>query len=601
MASISVLPFYQQLRKEQEKNLRFALHTRALTIKEFLSRAKDVTVQIASRTQARKVLEDYNQGRISNEVAVQDTTRILLDALNESQDVAGISRISQDNKLLAQLGLPIPTEFRPQLPMNSTDAVVSVPIQSAGEFYLVVTKPILNSAGKQAGADVVLFKASGLQNIVQDKISLDKTSEVILGAVNKDEVQLFFSPRNSHYQSSPSILKAISQAASGKSDLLRDSESLFKSKIVVFEPLANDNWGFVIQIESEELYASVHQQLVIIGIMIVLLSGLATAGMVLLLHPLSGQVLIQTDELKRQVQEKTAAIEQLKQTQAQLIQTEKLSSLGQLVAGVAHEINNPVNFIYGNLEHAEEYSQNLLELIELYQNPNSNSAKDIEEYIEEIDLEFLKVDLPKLIDSMQEGANRIRDIVLSLKNFSRAEEVGMKLTDLHEGLESTLLILQHRLKARPDQPEIQVIKRYGELPQVECHINQLNQVFMNLLANAIDALESNKQRHSSEECQANSNLIVIHTELSESNWVAIHIADNGAGMTQAVRNKLFEPFFTTKPVGKGTGLGLSVSYQIIVEHHGGKLWCDSTPGQGTEFTIQIPIRQEIVKGFSQVS
>ena len=600
VASMSVFPLYHQLRKEKEKNLRSTLHAKALTINEFLSRAKDVTVQIASRTQARKMLLDYNQRRISSKVAVQNITKFLTDALNQSQDVVGISRISQDNELLVQVGLPIPSQFKPQLPLKSKDATVSAPIKLNEKSYLIVTKPILNSTGKQAGADIVLFKASGLQHIVQNNFGLGQTSEVILGTVKQDQVQLFFSPRNSKKKSKARILKAaISQAAND--GLLYEYESLLKSKIVVFESLLNNKWILAIKIDGQDLYASVHKQLLIIGIMIFLLSGLGSSVMALLLRPLSGKVLIHTDELEQQVQEKTAAIKELKHTQTQLIQTEKMSGLGQLVAGVAHEINNPVNFIYGNLKHAHEYVKNLLTLVELYQNTDTNSNTDIEEYIEEIELEFLKVDLPKLIYSMEEGANRIHNIVLSLKNFSRTDEAGMKLVDLHKGIESTLLILQHRLKGKPDKPTIQVIKKYGELPQVECHVNQINQVFMNLLANAIDALESYNQQHSPNEYKGDSSRITIHTELLESQQVAIRIADNGTGMTQTIRHRLFEPFFTTKPVGKGTGLGLSISYQIIVEQHSGKLWCDSTPEQGTEFTIQIPIQQGIVKPSSNIN
>ena len=479
VATMSVFPLYYQLRKGEEKNLRSTLHAKALTINEFLSTAKDVTVQIASRTQARKMLLDYNQGKISSKVAVRNITKFLTDALNQSQDVAGISRITQDNELLVQIGLPIPSEFKPQLPLESKDAIVSAPIQLGGKSYLVVTKPILNSAGKQAGADIVLFKASVLQKIVQNNVALGKTSKVILGTVNQDQVQLFFSLRNSNNQSYARILRAaISQAASGKNGLLYGEESLLKSKIIVFESLLNNEWGLAIKIDGQELYASVHKQLVIIGIMIILLSGLGSSGIALLLRPLSGKVLIHTDELEQQLEEKTAAIEELKQTQTQLIQTEKMSGLGQLVAGMAHEINNPVNFIYANLKYADEYIQNLLGLVELYQNTDTNSDTDIEEYIEEIELEFLKVDLPKLVYSMGEGATRIRNIVLSLKNFSRTDEAGMKFVDLHKGIESTLLILQHRLKGKPDKPQIQVIKKYGDLPEVECHVNQINQVFM---------------------------------------------------------------------------------------------------------------------------
>ncbi len=583
VASISILPFYQQLRQQEEKNLRFSLHTRGLAIKEFLFRAKDVAEQIASRTQARKMLLDYNQGKISRKVATQNITRLLLSALNQSQDIAGITRIAQNNEIIVQLGLPIPSQFQPQLPINSKNAVVSAPIQLEMQSYLVVTKAIFNSAGKEVGADIILFKTSRLENIVQNNLEMGTTREIILGTIKQGKVELFFSSSNLNSQSSTKIFQGMSKAISGNNGLLIASESPLKSNIVAFESLPN-NWGLVKKINSQELYASIHQQLIIILITTVFLSGLGTGVMVILLRPLSGKVLVHANELEQQVQEKIAAIEELKKTQAQLIQTEKMSGLGQLVAGVAHEINNPVSFIYGNIQSAEEYMQNLMELIELYQNTDENSATDIEEYIEDIEFEFLKADIPKLLTSMTEGAIRIRDIVLSLKNFSRTDEAGMKLIDIHQGIESTLLILQHRLKAQSNRPEIQITKKYENLPQVECNANQLNQAFMNIITNAIDALESQNQQHSPN--------IIIHTELLKDNWVAIHISDNGMGINQAVQSRLFDPFFTTKPIGQGTGLGLSTSYQIIVEQHHGKLWCDSTLGNGTKFTIQIPIKLE---------
>lgn len=283
------------------------------------------------------------------------------------------------------------------------------------------------------------------------------------------------------------------------------------------------------------------------------------------------------------------ALHKLQQTQTQLIQTEKISSLGQLVAGVAHEINNPINFIYGNIGYAHKYSQDLLELIQLYQQHYTAPVPEIEAKVEDIELDFLMEDLTKLLSSMKVGVDRIREIVLSLRNFSRLDEAEMKSVDIHEGIDSTLMILQHRVKAKPDRPEIQVIKEYGDLPLVECLAGQMNQVFMNLLANAIDILEEAGQKSIIQ-----SPMIRIRTEKINSTAIAITIADNGPGMTEQVRQKLFDPFFTTKPVGKGTGLGLSISYQIVVEKHGGQLKCDSTPGKGTEFAIEIPIRQKLV-------
>ncbi|WP_017715958.1 CBS domain-containing protein [Kamptonema formosum] len=339
-------------------------------------------------------------------------------------------------------------------------------------------------------------------------------------------------------------------------------------------------------------------------------------------------------QLRQQTQHLAQTLRELQQTQAQLVQAEKMSSLGQLVAGIAHEINNPVNFIYGNLSYASEYIQDLLRLLNLYRKTYPDPTPEIQEETEAVELDFLTVDLPKLLDSMKLGAERIRQIVLSLRNFSRLDEADKKRVDIHSGIDSTLLILHHRLKAKSAHPAIEIIKEYSILPPVDCYAGTLNQVFMNILSNAIDALEtacfrcqpSDDETLSPVGCQMpgnegvrnhlsdtlaksrNCNLasgahpescylkpaIRIRTELIDSNWVAVRIADNGPGMPEEVRKHLFEPFFTTKPVGKGTGLGLSISYQIVVDKHRGRLECVSEPGQGTEFIIHIPIRQQKV-------
>lgn len=299
----------------------------------------------------------------------------------------------------------------------------------------------------------------------------------------------------------------------------------------------------------------------------------------------------QNQELEKRVQERTAelshALFDLQQAQIQLIQSEKLSSLGQLVAGVAHEINNPVSFILGNLVHASEYLDDLLEHLQIYQESYPNPLSKITEHAEEIELDYLVEDLPQLINSMKVGIDRIGNMSISLRNFSRTDALTKVDIDVHEGLDSTLLILRHRLKAKGNRPEIQVIKEYSNLPSVPCFPGQLNQVFMNLIANAIDALEEETPHSLS--ATGKTPTIKICTTLTEHQTVQIRIIDNGPGMSADVKEKLYEAFFTTKPASRGTGLGLSISYQIIVEKHGGSLTCTSELGQGSEFIVEIPL------------
>ena len=306
---------------------------------------------------------------------------------------------------------------------------------------------------------------------------------------------------------------------------------------------------------------------------------------------LYGSVEQKVQERTQELNEKNLRLEQtlheLKRTQSQLIQSEKMSSLGQLVAGVAHEINNPVGFIYGNLSPASDYVSDLLNLIDLYQEHYPDPVEEIQDEIEDMDLEFLIQDLQKLLNSIKVGAERIRDIVVSLRNFSRLDEADMKPVNIHEGIDSTLLILHTRIKEKSDKHGIEIVRNYGDLPQVICYVSQINQVFMNLVANAIDALENRRDKQQEFDPKPT---MIISTEVTDSETVKIKISDNGSGISSEALSKIFDPFFTTKPVGVGTGLGLSISYSIVVEKHGGDLSCVSEVGKGTEFIIEIPIK-----------
>lgn len=306
------------------------------------------------------------------------------------------------------------------------------------------------------------------------------------------------------------------------------------------------------------------------------------------------ELALANQSLQKSNQDLVDTLQQLQSTQEELIQSKKMAALGHLLAGIAHEINNPVSFIYGNIHIARGYFQDLLRVVKIYEQTVPHPPLEVQQLADEIDLDFLVKDWQKLMNSMLVGAERICEIVHSLQSFSRRDETGIKAIDIHEEIDNTLLLLQHRLRAEGTRREIQVIKDYGQLPLVTCYATQLNQVFMNLLSNAIDALDN----------QPSPRIITIRTSLSQlskitsdketepisnSQFVVIRVADNGSGMDEAVKNQIFDPFFTTKGVGHGTGLGLSISYQIVVEKHLGQISCLTAPGQGTEFIVEIPV------------
>ncbi|KOR36244.1 MULTISPECIES: sensor histidine kinase [Planktothricoides] len=297
--------------------------------------------------------------------------------------------------------------------------------------------------------------------------------------------------------------------------------------------------------------------------------------------------------LMQKCQQNESELERLK---SNMLQMEKMAMLGQMVSGIAHEINNPINFIYGNLPYVEEHVGDLFEVLETYEEAYPDKVEDVENILEDIDLEYIQEDLPRIVKSLKTGSERIRDLVINLRNFYRRDEATMKPGNLHEGIESTLVLLNNRYKQ-----DIEVIKDFGKIPEVECHINQMNQVFMNLISNAIDCLLAQKEAEKEAESESEAKEVIkpsgkkrkiaIATKCLNSNRVAISITDNGPGMPDEIKNRVFEPFFTTKAIGVGTGLGLSISREIVEKTHHGSLSCVSTFGEGSTFTIELPIAQ----------
>ncbi|WP_448267238.1 sensor histidine kinase [Nostoc sp. DSM 114159] len=475
----------------------------------------------------------------------------------------------------------------------ATDPIIG---RTTKQLQIQISSPIpaktgIKPAGVLMGGIPINRVVEAIGNLHQGKVSYAfalNSQGVPIAHPNKELIGTPEKAAKSFLNSRNPRLVEISQKMLAKRTNIELLQLDGKWSYVAYTPLREANWSVALIVPKE----NIESPLQALNLLATVLGGLLLIGLisawrqVQLYEQIRDRALISS----QQAQQLSKTLKELQNTQAQLIHTEKMSSLGQLVAGVAHEINNPANFIHANLNHASVYCQDILDLLKLYQQTYPNPTPEISDRVQDLDIEFLAEDLPKLMASMQVGTKRIREIVLSLRNFSRLDEADMKFVDIHEGLDNTLMILNRRLTATPNLPEIQIVKQYSDLPLVECYAGQLNQVFMNVLVNAIDALEEASQKRSFEELKTNPNQIKLQTQIDKSNHCAIvQISDNGIGMSENVRQRVFDHMFTTKPVGKGIGLGMAIAYQIVVDKHRGTIEVDSTPGYGTEFIIRIPL------------
>lgn len=478
------------------------------------------------------------------------------------------------------------------------ETVAADPIigRTSNQLQIQISSPIPAETGtKPAG---VLMGGILINRVVEVISNLHQGKDSYAFALNSQGVpiahpntELIGTPEKaaqSFLNSSNPRLVEITQQMVAKRTNIELAQLNGKWSYVAYTPLREANWSVALIVPQE----NIESPLQALNLLATVLGGLLVVGLISAWRQvqLYEQIRDRAFISSQQARQLSKTLKELQNTQAQLIHTEKMSSLGQLVAGVAHEINNPANFIHANLNHASVYSEGILDLLKLYEQTYPNPTPEIRDRAEDLDIEFLAEDLPKLMASMQVGTKRIREIVLSLRNFSRLDEADMKFVDIHEGLDNTLMILNRRLTATPNLPEIQIIKKYGDLPLVECYAGQLNQVFMNVLVNAIDALEEASQKRSSEDLKSNPNQIKLETQIDKSSdYAIIQIYDNGIGMSEDVKQRVYDHMFTTKPVGKGIGLGMAIAYQIVVDKHKGTIEVDSSPGCGTEFTIRIPL------------
>jgi len=583
VALVSVIPLYNKLKTAQEQDLQAKLSNRTLAAEQVRQGNIQVAEQVTSRTFARKMLSDYVQGEASLAELRELSLFDLEDAIDRGKSLVGVSRFDRTNQLLVQVGVDSTLGLSDILQGETDESITVGPIAIDNHPHLLVSSPIFSEQQERIGRDIAVFRMLDMERLVAESSGLGETGEMLLAQEKGDTLELFFPLRNGSQVLPEPLVPLLKDA------IAQDTTGIehYDGQVIAFQTLPNTDWAIAVQMDRQELYGGVNQDLIFVGLAVFTVSTIATIGLVFVLRPLIGRV-TDADELEKEVLAKTTAFEELKQTQIQLVQSEKMSSLGQLVAGVAHEINNPVGFLKGNIPPAQDHVKDLLGLIDLYQEKMPNPDADIEDEIKEIDLEFVRQDLLNILNSMNSGVDRIRNISDALRIFSRQDRDHKTEFNIHEGIDSTILILKHRTKGNEQRPAVEVVKNYGELPEVQCFPGQLNQVFMNILANDIDAFEEANQGKTFEEIKADPNIITITTSVVDKQ-VQIQIQDNACGMKLETIERIFEQGFTTKEVGKGTGLGMAIAHQIITEKHGGSIECSSELGKGTIFTIALPI------------
>ncbi len=721
VSAASMAPMYKLLRQQNEQALLFAAQTRAMAVGQYVSRSKDTALQVTSRTRIRQKLEQYNRGELTRDEVAPFTTKALREALRKSEQAVGITRLDQRGGLFVSVGIPVPEAFWGAMAEGEKHPRILGPVQTPTDTYLLVAAPIVGEGKRRVGTDFVLFKLDSLQPIVEDHSGLGESGEIRIARKTEHGISLLRAGEDMPTQADPDavpphLTRALQEALAGRRGTVHSEHPSGTYRAIAYSPIEGSDWGITVSMDANELDASVREQVIPIVLVILGLTIAGLLGMVVILRPLTGRVLIQTNELAEEVKRKTAALteketrmqaivenapdaiisiderglieqfnpaaerifgysaaevmgknvsvlmpephqsqhdgylaayrrtgqgkilgvgarevegrhadgtlfpmeltvgevklggdsrftgimrditqrkkaereladrytelehanQQLKAAQNQLLQSEKMASIGQLAAGVAHEINNPVGYINANVSSLRGYLEDIFRVVDGYAELEGNIDDDallqrVAAVKNEVEFDYLRDDVFDLISESQEGVSRVKQIVQDLKDFAHVEEAQWQWADLHKGLDSTLNIAHNEIKYKAE-----VVKEYGELPQVECIASQLNQVFMNLLVNAAHAIEAH-------------GTITLRTGTNEREvWIAV--SDTGKGIPEDVRRRIFEPFFTTKPVGKGTGLGLSLAYGIV-DKHGGRIEIESEVNKGTTFTVWLPIRQ----------